>query len=233
MVQWMLTSRHGVDCFRHYLDHSHVGSPSLLGVSQQFAGMYSAVFQTWPPSSPEQAEGPVYLLGSVTLQARLPAEKRERIITLLSPLLATSTSACKIAPPPPPRLERLPIAWVTYWVLSNVMTIQFVLSRNSVWTWLGGAGFCKGGIGLVSSWCQNKLSSWFPSFIWCRRYSVLWCYLQRPVVLRFVVSITATPVYCVQGTLSRCCGCVSMVLEEGRVLVWQWNGSSCSVFWHV
>ena len=105
----MLTSRHGVDCFRHYLDHSHVGSPSLLGVSQQFAGMYSAVFQTWPPSSPEQAEGPVYLLGSVTLQARLPAEKRERIITLLSPLLATSTSACKIAPPPP-RLERLPIA---------------------------------------------------------------------------------------------------------------------------
>ena len=136
-------------------------------------------------------------------------------------------------PPPPPRLERLPIAWVTYWVLSNVMTIQFVLSRNSVWTWLGGAGFCKGGIGLVSSWCQNKLSSWFPSFIWCRRYSVLWCYLQRPVVLRFVVSITATPVYCVQGTLSRCCGCVSMVLEEGRVLVWQWNGSSCSVFWHV
>ena len=28
--------------------------------------------------------------------------------------------------PPPPRLERLPIAWVTYWVLSNVMTIQFV-----------------------------------------------------------------------------------------------------------
>ena len=109
MVQWMLTSRHGVDCFRHYLDHSHVGSPSLLGVSQQFAGMYSAVFQTWPPSSPEQAEGPVYLLGSVTLQARLPAEKRERIITLLSPLLATSTSACKIAPPPhPPQVRTSP-----------------------------------------------------------------------------------------------------------------------------
>ena len=101
MVQWMLTSRHGVDCFRHYLDHSHVGSPSLLGVSQQFAGMYSAVFQTWPPSSPEQAGGPVYLLGSVMLQARLSAEKRERIITLPSPLLATSTRACKIAPPPP------------------------------------------------------------------------------------------------------------------------------------
>ena len=102
MVQWMLTSRHGVDCFRHYLDHSHVGSPSLLGVSQQFAGVYSAVFQTWPSSSPEQAGGPVYLLGSVMPQARLPAEKRERIITLLSPLLATSTSACKIASPPPP-----------------------------------------------------------------------------------------------------------------------------------
>lgn len=107
MVQWMLTSRHGVDCFRHYLDHSHVGSPSLLGVSQQFAGAYSAVFQTWPPSSPEQAGGPVYLLGSVMLQARLPAETRERYITLLSPLLVTSTSACKM-PPPPPQVRTSP-----------------------------------------------------------------------------------------------------------------------------
>ena len=135
------------------------------------------------------------------------------------------------------RLSLMPTSRLKFYVvglraLSHVMTIQFVQSRNSVWTWLGGAVFCKGGIGLVSSSCQNKLSSWFPNFIWCRRYSVLWCYLQRPVVLRFVVSITATPVYCVQGTLSRCCGCVSMVLEEGRVLVWQWNGGSCSVFWH-
>ena len=102
MVQWMLTSRNGVDCFRHYLGHSHVGSPTLLGVSQQFAGVYSAVFQTWPPSSPEQAGGPVYLLGSVMLQARLPAEKRERYITLLSPLLVTPPPVRARYPPPPP-----------------------------------------------------------------------------------------------------------------------------------
>ena len=85
--------------------------PSLLGVSQQFAGVYSALFQSWPPSSPGQAGGPVYLLGLVMLQARLPAEKRERIITLPSPSLVTSTSSCKIAlfsPPPPLRLERPP-----------------------------------------------------------------------------------------------------------------------------
>ena len=35
--------------------------PQASGVSQQFAGVYSAVFQTRPPSSPGQAGGPVYL----------------------------------------------------------------------------------------------------------------------------------------------------------------------------
>ena len=109
---WLLSS-----LFRWF---SHLGSPSL-GVSQQFAGVYSAVFQSWPPCPPGQAWGPVYLLGSVMLQARLPAEKRKRF-TLLSPLLVTSTMRASS----PPRLERSPIAWLTYCMLSNVTTIQFV-----------------------------------------------------------------------------------------------------------
>ena len=42
---------------------SHPGSPGLFGVSQQFVGVYSAVFQTRPHSSPGQAGGPVYWAG--------------------------------------------------------------------------------------------------------------------------------------------------------------------------
>lgn len=61
------------------------------------------------PLHRNKLEDPSTYWAQVMLQARLPAEKRERYITLLSPLLVTSTSACKM-PPPPPRLERLPIA---------------------------------------------------------------------------------------------------------------------------
>ena len=61
MVQWMLTSHHGVDFLCHYLYDFLTMGPQASGVSQQFAGVYSAVFQTRPPSSPGQAGGPVYL----------------------------------------------------------------------------------------------------------------------------------------------------------------------------
>ena len=84
-------------------------------MSQQFAGVYSAVFQTWPPSSPGQAGGPVYLLGSVMLQARLHAEKRERIITLLSPLLVTSTMRARLR-----TKNSFSLLWLrTNWVLNG------------------------------------------------------------------------------------------------------------------
>ena len=71
----------------------------------------------------------------------------------VSLLLATYTMGARLSL----RVEHSFIAWLTYCVLSDVMTIQFVWTRNSVWTWLGGTNFSKVGMGSATSWCQNGL----------------------------------------------------------------------------
>ena len=105
MVKWTLTCRHGVDCFRHYLDDFLTLGPPASVCHNNLQACIQLCSKVGLPVYPGKLEGPSTLLGSVMLQARLPAEKRKRF-TLLSPLLVTSTMRASS----PPRLERSPIA---------------------------------------------------------------------------------------------------------------------------
>ena len=96
MVQWMATHNHRVNFLRHYFDDFYtLGLPaSPFAVTLIFAGGHPAVLQARPPHSPspDKLDGPttyLFILGtcielhSTTVQARLPAATRERIIALL------------------------------------------------------------------------------------------------------------------------------------------------------
>ena len=57
------------------------------------------------------------------------------------------------------------VAWLPFCVLSDVMIIPFVWTRNFTWTLRGGANFSKGGMGSASSWCLNGLPSQIFKFL--------------------------------------------------------------------
>ena len=120
MVQWMLTSNHGVDFLCHYLDDFlTLGPPASSVCRRNLQACIWLCSRLGLPLHPDKLEGPstcLSILGieldSVTLQARLPADKRDRIIALLetwagkslasvnveswSPLLATSTMRARL-----------------------------------------------------------------------------------------------------------------------------------------
>lgn len=113
MVQWMLTYSHGVNFLRHYLDDFLTMGPTASPVCyNNLQACIQLCSKLGLPLHVDKLEGPstcLSILGieldSNTLQARLPSEKRERIIALLgtwsgkgfckrrelSPSLATST----------------------------------------------------------------------------------------------------------------------------------------------
>ena len=120
MVQWMLTSNHGVDFLRHYLDDFlTLGPPASSVCRHNLQACILLCSRLGLPLHPDKLEGPstcLSILGieldSVALQARLPADKRERIIALLETwtgksfckrrelesLIGNLHHACKIAP---------------------------------------------------------------------------------------------------------------------------------------
>ena len=120
LVQWMLTHNYGVDFLRHYLDDFlTLGPPASPVCYNNLQACIQLCSKIGLPLHPEKLEGPstcLSILGieldSTTMQARLPAEKRERIIALLGTwsgkrfcrrrelesLIGHLHHACKIAP---------------------------------------------------------------------------------------------------------------------------------------
>ena len=120
LVQWMLTHNYGVDFLRHYLDDFlTLGPPASPVCYNNLQVCIQLCSKIGLPLHPEKLEGPstcLSILGieldSTTMQARLPAEKRERIIALLGTwsgkrfcrrrelesLIGHLHHACKIAP---------------------------------------------------------------------------------------------------------------------------------------
>ena len=90
-VQWMLTSHHGVDFLRHYLDDFlTLGPPASSVCYNNLQACIQLCSKLDLPLHPDKLEGPstcLSILGieldSIRLQARLPTDKRERIVTLL------------------------------------------------------------------------------------------------------------------------------------------------------
>ena len=89
MVQWMLTFHHGVDFLSHYLDDClSLGPPYSLVSYNNLQVCIQLCSKLGLPLHPDKLETPsTFILGikldSVRLQARLPVDKRERIITLV------------------------------------------------------------------------------------------------------------------------------------------------------
>ena len=119
-VQWMLTSHHGVDFLRHYLDDFlTMGPPASPVCYNNLQACIQLCSKLGLPLHPDKLEGPstcLSILGieldTIRLQARLPTDKRERIVTLLKSwsgkrfcrrrelesLIGHLHHACKIAP---------------------------------------------------------------------------------------------------------------------------------------
>ena len=119
-VQWMATHNHGVDFLQHYLDDFlTLGPPASPVCYNNLQTCIQLCTKLGLPLHPDKLEGPstcLSILGieldSSTLQARLPPQKRERIIALLGTwagkrfcrrrelesLIGHLHHACKVAP---------------------------------------------------------------------------------------------------------------------------------------
>ena len=172
---------------------SHAGSPASSVCYNNLQACIQLCSKLGLPLHLDKLEGPstcLYVLGiklnSVRLQARLPIDKREFIVTLLESwsgkhfckrqelesLIGHLHHACKIAP----QGRTFPVAWLTFCVLSDVMIIPFVWTRNFTWTLLGGANFSTVGMGSASSWCLNGL----PSLIFKFPLTLPACWVMEP-----------------------------------------------------
>ena len=120
MVEWILVHNYGVEFLRHYLDDFlTLGPPSSSVCQNNLTTCVQLCERLGLPLHPDKLEGPatcLTILGieldSVKLQARLPADKRDRIIALLEEwlvkrfcrrrelesLIGHLHHACKVAP---------------------------------------------------------------------------------------------------------------------------------------
>ena len=120
LVEWILVHNYHVTFLRHYLDDFlTLGPPSSLVCHNNLQTCVRLCQQLGLPLHPDKLEGPatrLTILGieldSETLQARLPAKKRDRIVTLLDEwaakrfckrcelesLISHLHHACKVAP---------------------------------------------------------------------------------------------------------------------------------------
>ena len=115
LVKWILVHNYHVTFLRHYLDDFlTLGPPSLPVCHNNLQTCVHLCQQLGLPLHPDKLEGPttrLTILGieldSKTLQARLPAEKRDRIVAMLDEWSAKRFCkrlnghlhhACKVAP---------------------------------------------------------------------------------------------------------------------------------------
>ena len=90
-IQWMATHNHGVDFLRHYLhDFLTLCPPASAVCYNNLQACIQLCSKLGLPLHPDKLEGPSTCLsilgielGLSTVQARLPPQKRERIIALL------------------------------------------------------------------------------------------------------------------------------------------------------
>ena len=151
----MLTSHHGVDFLCHYLDDFFtLGPQASLVYHNNLQASIQLCSKLGLPLHPDKLEDLSTCLSILGIeQARLPTNKREWIIILLETwsgkrfckqqelesLIGHLHHGCKIVPKG------------RTFLLSDVMTIQFTWTRNSVLTWLGGTNLSKVGMGSASS----------------------------------------------------------------------------------
>ena len=120
LVEWILVHNHGMDFLHHYLDDFFTLVPPLSQMCHYYLRTYVHLCQRLGlPLYPDKLEGPatcLTILGieldSHRLQARLPTEKRVRIVALLEEwsikpfckrrelesLIGHLHHACKVAP---------------------------------------------------------------------------------------------------------------------------------------
>ena len=120
-VQWMATHNHGIDFLQHYLDDFlTLGLPASPVCYNNLQTCIQLCNKLGLPLHPDKLEGPSTCLSILgieldpsTLQARLPPQKRERIIALLGTwggkrfcwgrelesLIGHLHHACKVTPP--------------------------------------------------------------------------------------------------------------------------------------
>ena len=92
LVEWSLKQNHGVGFIEHYLDDFHTLGPPNSGICQQNLDTCVQLCKEWGiPLHPDKLEGPstcITVLGieidTVKLQARLPKEKFDLIMSLLT-----------------------------------------------------------------------------------------------------------------------------------------------------
>ena len=174
MVQWMLTFHQSVDFLSHYSDDFlSLGPPSSLVSYNNLQVCIQLCSKLGLPLHSDKLEvRSTFILGieldSVRLQARLPVDKGERIITLVESWLGKQFCKQKeLVPywPPPPCLGWMfLLAWLTYCVNYRWNDHPIRLNQE-FWTLLGGMNFSKGGMGSASSWHQNGLPSLIFKFL--------------------------------------------------------------------
>ena len=192
--------------------------------------------QLGPPLHPDKLEGPstrLTILGieldSETLQARLPAEKRDRIVALLnewsakrfckrlelSSLSGHLHHACKVAPQGRTFLCRMIDLLCAFCRDDHPIRLNQEFRRDLTWwqdlfqTWDGLSFFLYAIVGP---------SRGLPGLVRCSWLIGLWSYFQIPLVLWCLVSGTKLAIHSLQGALSYCSGdneSVVAVLKSG------------------
>ena len=91
LLEWIIRHNYGLNFLLHYLDDFYTLGPPNSPVCQYNLDMFIQLFKDWHiPLHPDKVEGPstrLTVLGieldSLTLKARLPHDKFERIVALL------------------------------------------------------------------------------------------------------------------------------------------------------
>ena len=157
VVEWILTHNYGVTFLRHYLDDFMTLGPPASPVCHhnlQACIRLSSILGL--PLHPRKLEGPTTrqsILGieldSTTLQARLPEEKRDRIIALLDTwsakhfckrrelesLIGHLHHVCKIAPQGRTFLRRMINLLCTFRREDHPIRVNQEFHRDLTWWW--------------------------------------------------------------------------------------------------
>ena len=170
LVEWILVHNYDVTFLRHYLDDFlTLGPPSSPVCHTNLQTCVRLCKQLGLPLHPDKLEGPatrLTILGieldSETLQARLPAEKRDRIVTLLDEwsakrfcrrrelesLIGHLHHACKVAPQGRTFLRRMINLLCAFRREDHPIRLNQEFRRDLTWwrelfqTWDGLCFFC-------------------------------------------------------------------------------------------
>ena len=164
LVEWILVHNYGVDFLRHYLDDFFtLGPPSSPLCHFYLLTCVRLCERLGLPLHPDKVEGPttcLTILGieldSDRLEARLPTEKRDRIVALLEEwstkrfckrrelesLIGHLHHACKVAPQGRTFLRRMIDLLCAFRLDDHPIRLNQEFRRDLFQTWDGPSFFC-------------------------------------------------------------------------------------------